>query len=286
MTVSFAPGESDQFVTCGADATVRVWGGADYGVMAATREADAGHPQSLAQSSDILVVGWEDGSARAYGSETCEALWTLPRAHAGGVTAAALAANERFVVTGGEDGGVRVWELRSREMICDLREHAARVTGLALFRDDAHAISVSRDRSMVCWDLRRERRVSSHVQRLGGISAVALSRDQSVVITGGLSKAISLWDLREPQPVQVLSPAHGDDEVTALAVFSGSELLASGGADGAVKLWDLRSGRAVASGVGHSARVRGVAASGDGRQVVSVGDDGCVFVWNVFGAES
>lgn len=286
--VSFAPGVVDAFVSGGEDGTVRLWSAEDYGVVAAAKEREAGLPQCCAQSLDLLAVGWEDGTLRGYSGETMEHLFTVPRAHkaeAGGTAAVCVSNNERFALSGGGDGAVRVWELRSRELICDLRGHSARVAGASVFRDDVHAITASADRSIICWDLRKERRVSSHMQRLGAISAVALSHDQSVVITAGQSKNVTLWDLREPQPVHIIAGAHGGAEVTALAPLHNSDLLASGGSDGVVRLWDVRTCRSLAECTAHSSKVTGLAVAADDKQLVSVGRDGCVLVWDVFGAE-
>jgi len=49
---------------------------------------------------------------RAFDADTCGALWYIPNAHKGGVTAIALSHNGRFIVTGGAEGDVRLWELR------------------------------------------------------------------------------------------------------------------------------------------------------------------------------
>lgn len=73
------------------------------------------------------------------------------------MTALVLSHNERFVVTGGAEGEVRVWELRSRELVSHLKEHTTRVTSLLLYDDDVHALSCGRDRALLCWDLRSER---------------------------------------------------------------------------------------------------------------------------------
>ncbi len=83
--------------------------------------------------------------------------------------------------------------------------------------------------------------------------------------------------------------------------------MASGGTDNLVRLWDIRMGKTIQVGVGHSGRVScrtrcaasstvashgvpscvqvaAVKFSPDDKQLVSVGEDGCVFVWNVYGS--
>lgn len=80
----------------------------------------------------------------------------LDNAHAGGVTALVLSHNRRFVMSGGPGGEVRLWELRSRELISHLKEHKQKVTALALFADDTLCVSGSRDRCVLRWDLKSE----------------------------------------------------------------------------------------------------------------------------------
>src|SRR5262249_29975809 len=56
-------------------------------------------------------------------------------------------------------------------------------------------------------------------------------------------------------------------------------LLVSGSDDGFVKVWDVPSGRLVATLIGHTAGVRGVALSSDARLVASGSFDGSVRLW-------
>mgnify|MGYP000010433325 CR=1 FL=1 len=74
---------------------------------------------------------------------------------------------------GGGDARVRVWDMRTREMVSAFSEHMGPITGLCIYRDDAHVLSCSRDKSFICWDLRKECRVSQHVQRMGALHAIA-----------------------------------------------------------------------------------------------------------------
>ncbi|KAG7401997.1 hypothetical protein PHYBOEH_008518 [Phytophthora boehmeriae] len=116
---------------------------------------------------------------------------------------------------------------------------------------------------------------------MGGINTVALSADQRLVLSAGQEKRISYWDLRIDTPVNVIQKAH-DEEATCIAVAHSLAIFATGGNDRLVKLWDFNSSQLIMDGLGHSGNVRGLAFSPDDRQLVSVGDDGCVFVWNVY----
>lgn len=64
--------------------------------------------------------------------------------------------NGRFFITGAETGEIRMWEMRTRELVSSLKEHKQRVTSLALFSDDTIAVSASKDRCILRWDLRQE----------------------------------------------------------------------------------------------------------------------------------
>jgi WD40 repeat protein len=209
IDVSYPPEASDRFATVSLDNSIRVWDASDYSVVAKAYVKDAKSASSIVYSLDVILSGWEDGRIRCHHPETCEFLWHIDNAHFGGVTALLLSNNQRFCISGGFEGEVRVWEMRSKELVSHLKEHTLKVTSLSLFGDDAHCLSCSRDRSFLCWDLRRERRVSNHTQRMGGLNAVALSKDQTQVLTIGQEKKVTYWDLREENPLRLCQYPRG-----------------------------------------------------------------------------
>lgn len=95
-------------------------------------------------------------SVIAHDIDTGDNLWYIERAHAGGVTALKLSHNMRFLLSGGMNGEVRLWELRSREMISHMKEHTQRITDIQIFDDDLTALTSSKDRCIMHWDLREE----------------------------------------------------------------------------------------------------------------------------------
>ncbi len=92
----------------------------------------------------------------AHDADTGDFLWNIGDAHQGEVSAICLSHNGRFLLSGGEHGEIRLWEMRSRELVSHFKEHTQRVTSLMLFESDTTAISSSKDRSILRWDLRTE----------------------------------------------------------------------------------------------------------------------------------
>merc|ERR1712107_660655 len=85
------------------------------------------HPISCTASEDILIAGCSDATLMAFDCAQGRNLWQIDNSHKGGVTSVQLANNMRFVVSGGVEGELRVWELRTKDMASHLKEHNGRV---------------------------------------------------------------------------------------------------------------------------------------------------------------
>lgn len=134
-------------MTCSDDQTIRVWDASDYSAIAkAALKIPRIVPNAVAMSVEAIISGWSDGQIRCHSAEDGHELFSIRDAHTDGVTDIKFSNNERFVISGGEQGDVRVWELRSRDLVSHLKQHTMQCTSVALFEDDFHAVSCSRDR--------------------------------------------------------------------------------------------------------------------------------------------
>lgn len=135
------PIASSIFATCSSDGSVRVWDVADYRVTAKgwCQAQKTGCPTCIAFSGEVVFTGWQDGKIRSHEAEHGALLWAIDNCHRGGVSALALSNNLKFIVSGGEEGEVRVWEIRTREMFLHLKQHNGTVTSLQIFTDDTRA---------------------------------------------------------------------------------------------------------------------------------------------------
>ena len=145
------------------------------------------------------------------------------------------------------------------------------VTSIRLFDDDVHALTCSRDRSFLCWDLRRSAfrttRSAWYQQHCAvkGPDQVVRQGQERLLLGSQTTKANAgggppAWrGLASPSPTLGSSlPQLGLTNCPAVGLCSG-ELFKKASA--------LKCGRKCAF-------------SPDDRQLVSVGEDSCVFVWN------
>ena len=75
-----------------------------------------GKPNCVALSLDTIISGWSDGKVRCHSAEDGAWLWEIPNAHAGGVTALQMSANQRFIISGGEAGEVSLGSILTSKL--------------------------------------------------------------------------------------------------------------------------------------------------------------------------
>jgi len=301
VAVAYPRDTSELFATASADGTVRVWDINNYAVVCkgvCRGGSITGEPLCLDFTGEVLFSGWEDGRIRAHEAEDGDELWSISDAHRGGVTALVVSNNKKFLVSGGAEGEVRVFEIRTREMVVNLKQHTAAVTSLRLVDSDRYCYSSSRDRTILMWDLRAESRDKYLAQRMGGINSVDTFPEGDILVSVGQEKRLSTWMNAESSPigsVDIGPPPEGGEQMCVvcccppeLPQTKANTLIATGGAgDHKVRLWKLGGGNAltpvlVAVGIGHSATVRSLKFSPDGKQLVTAAEDGAALVWNIF----
>jgi len=196
-----------------------------------------------------------------------------------------------MAVSGGSDGTVRVWDLRTGAARGKpLRGHTGEVNAVAAGQvdDTPMAVSGSRDGTVRVWDLRtgaaRGKPLRGHT---GEVNAVAAGEVDGtpVAVSGGRDGTVRVWDLRTGASRGRHMRGHtGRVEAVAAGHLDGVPVAISGGRDGTVRVWNLRTGAARGRPLrGHKSAVQAVAVSEvDGTPVaVSGGRDGTVRIWDL-----
>ena len=242
----------------------------------------------LGSGDELFCVAFSrDGTWVAAGSFENVFLWdrskghqrsSLP-GHGSYVYSVAFSHDSRFLVSGCEDRLVRLFDLRTGNLIWAEKRHNDAVYSVAFSPDGKSVVSGGYDKVVNLWNAETgelQRAPGRALDGIGRVTSVAFSPDGESVAFASLDDTVRLWDLHRD-----IFPLKGHtSSVEAVAFSPDGSLLASCGLDKTVRVWDLARKKAKWIGKEHEYLVRSVAFSPDGETLASAGWDKTVILWD------
>lgn len=172
------------------------------------------------------------------------------------------AASGQYLLTGGADRKVHLWNPTTKTRIQTYAAHGYEVLSIAVAPDNASFVSAGGDKLVFLWDVTTAattRRFEGHYARINTVSFAGDGGD-AVIVSGSYDATVRFWDVRSQnrKPIQTLNDAK--DAVTDVCVRDAEVAAAS--VDGRVRVYDLRMGRCLVDVIG--APVTSVRQSADG----------------------
>lgn len=109
---------SDSFVSIDETGALKRWDLSEY------KSTYTGYPPkacggvcvAIAKDDGNVLTGWRDGFLRCHDSvERKTMLWEIANAHRGAITS--IYADANYILTGGQDGAVRVWSRQTNKLL-------------------------------------------------------------------------------------------------------------------------------------------------------------------------
>ena len=199
--------------------------------------------------------------------------------HAGAVRSLCGVSGGRFVVSGSQDGTVRVWDATTGGCVRLLAGHAGVVNGVGSFR--GVVASCSADGTVRVWDIHRGRCAHVLAGHGGAVSSVAFSPGGTHLVSASRDCTVRVWDPHSgackhvlrghtaavtgmvlgsfvPSPALYLAArakAGADDAPRHRSPRGVSHALATCSSDRSVRLWNYRTGGCLAELRGHDGAV-------------------------------
>ena len=207
--------------------------------------------------------------------------------HIASVDALAFTPNGRWLISGGHDFSVRLWDLSNGRQIRILGKHLREVNTVAVCPDSRCVVSGGNDQVLKLWELPSGRLLHTFVGHTAGVECAIFSRDGQQLISGAGDPpnfenrkpdfSIRIWDVRTGQQVRKLE---GHNKIVAsVDLNQDGSLLATGSFDGTIKIWDFNRGKVLRTIDGFDGEVR-AEFSPDGSYLVSA-SNGRIKLWEV-----
>jgi WD40 repeat protein len=240
----------------------------------------------VSNSGSLLLSAWSDERIRAFLPESGRLKFTIHDAHPNGVRCLDMNANDNSstpwrLVSGGEDGSVRVWNMTSssQALVHTMKEHRGPINAIKVNNNATQFVSASSDGSCIVWDLERCVRILGIFEPTV-FEDLVYHPDESQMLTCELGCKISYWDAYDGSAIRMIDG--GDAAMLCCDIDKGEgEFFVTGSEDSMLKVWAYDEGITVGVGKGHSGRILNVKISPDHRRIVTVGEFGEIFTWKM-----
>eukprot|EP00002_Diphylleia_rotans_P013043 TRINITY_DN253_c0_g1_i1.p1 TRINITY_DN253_c0_g1~~TRINITY_DN253_c0_g1_i1.p1 ORF type:complete len:608 (-),score=132.32 TRINITY_DN253_c0_g1_i1:424-2247(-) len=279
--VAFPYGYSELFVTaCKGD--VRVWNSRTLKELLRIQVPNLEcNCAAFFRDGTGIISGWSDGRIRVFYPQSGKLMYVINDAHPKGVTAVAATSDCRRIISGGNDGSVRVWSVSKEKQVMEtsMKEHKGAVSSIQVKRNDSECVSSSADGSTIIWDLHRFVRLKCFFASTF-FKSVAYHPDENQILTTGTDRKLCYWDVYDGSLIREMEGS-ASGVMNTLSINDKGVFFLSGGSDRLLKLWAYDEGVCTHVGVGHSGSIMKARISPDQKFAVSVGDEGAVFVWRL-----
>jgi WD40 repeat protein/energy-coupling factor transporter ATP-binding protein EcfA2 len=200
-----------------------------------------------------------------------------------------LAINENYLISGGEDKTIRLWDLKSVKKIPEkqvLIGHEDKILTVRLDPSGNFIASGSADKTIRLWDFDGNQLgvpLRGHKDWVRSISILSHSNNQFIV-SASRDSTIRIWDLEGNILAKTL-PTPGINRVISVAISHDKEnyKIASGGEDSSICLWDKDGYLLDYQFVGgkHSSWIRSIKFTPDNNYVITGSEDVRIGIWNL-----
>ncbi len=236
--LTIAPDQDGKSFTTGSlDNTLVVWdfaSGRELGVLKSHRQGIV----AASMNKDHIISGAYDGSVRVWrknGMEIAKLANDTNSIHSMDVSK-----DGRYALTGYLNGSLRLWDLKKKKLIKDVKPHSGRVHWVCFSPDGKLALSCSYDETFIVW---KTQGLVPVAKLSGRIRCAAFCNESKNILCGDADNQIRLLNFKEAM-VRKTFKGH-QEKILELAFSHDGNNIMSVSIDGEIKVWDIQGEREI-----------------------------------------
>jgi transcription initiation factor TFIID subunit 5 len=247
--------------------------------------------KSLKGSTELAAVDFEHADDWSRGREPEGNMCKKMVGHAGPVYGVSFSPDDKYLISGSEDGTARLWSLDTFSNLVAYRGHNYPIWDVDFSPEGVYFATASHDRTARLWSCEHVNPLRIFAGHLSDVECVRFHPNSNYLATASADRSARLWDINRGRCVRVFTAGHPSSTATlmSLAVSPDGRTLATGADDGSIVIWDIAGGNVLkrytrnttagAQGLGESA-VYSLDFSSDGATLASGTADGIVSFWD------
>jgi len=221
------------------------------------------------EAEDVLHRMMDDSSA-----ETSKELV----GHSGPVYGVSFSPDKTLLLSGSEDGSVRLWSLQTWTCLVCYKGHVFPVWDVQFSPLGYYFASCGHDRTARLWTTELAHPLRIFQGHFSDVDCIAFHPNSNYIGTGSSDRSLRLWDCVTGTCVRFMT-GH-KSSVLCLAFSPDGRFLASGSSDLRVLVWDIAFGHLLAELTHHSSIISGLAFSREGTILSSSAIDSSIALWD------
>ena len=202
--------------------------------------------------------------------------------HSGPVYGVNFSPDKYFVVSGSEDGTVRLWCLLTFSCLVSYKGHNGPVWDVKFGPYGHYFASCGMDKTARIWATDQYQSLRLYADHLSDVECLCFHPNSNYLATGSNDRTIRIYDLGSlKETPQVRQYTGHKDAINVIKFSACGRYLASGGSDATILIWDISTSVIVANLNSHKDAIYSLEFSRDNTVFASGGLDNTVKVWNM-----
>lgn len=161
----------------------------------------------------------------------------LPEGHLSGISNIFVSDQGNYIISGGADKTVRVWDCKNGSQNSVIRQHKGPVHCICLTEDGNYVISGGSDKDIIVWDLYTKTQVFTLIGHKGAVNSICVSKDNKYIVSGSSDQTVRLWDFQLRQ-LECIFEGH-TMIITSVALTQDCDFIISASNDTSLRLWNV-----------------------------------------------